>query len=135
MTDIMSRDKRSKLMSRIRSTNTKPEMIVRRLLWHAGYRYRLHGKHLPGNPDIYFPSKRKAIFVHGCFWHLHPGCPNVRLPKSREDFWIPKLEGNRARDLENQAKLRAMNWDVLVVWECETSDPVALLAKLREFLE
>lgn len=135
MADIMSPEKRSALMSRIRGRDTTPEKRVRQLLWRAGFRYRLHRKDLPGRPDIVFPGLRKAIFVHGCFWHLHPGCQNVRVPKSRQDFWLPKLKENRERDLRNQRLLKEMGWDVLVVWECELSDPDSLLARIREFLD
>jgi len=135
MADIMSPEKRSALMSRIRGRDTLPEKMVRHLLWRAGYRYRLHRKDLPGRPVIVFPGRRKVVFVHGCFWHLHDGCKNVRLPKSRQDFWPPKLLANRERDLRNQQLLRELGWDVLVVWECETADPDALLSKLKCFLD
>jgi DNA mismatch endonuclease Vsr len=101
-----------------------------------GYRYRLHRKILPGTPDLVFPRLRKVIFIHGCFWHRHPdpACKLARLPKSRLDFWQPKLEGNRRRDEANQARLQALGWTVLVIWECETSDKEQVGKKLRAFL-
>jgi len=122
-------------MSRVRSEGTKPEMIVRRLVHGLGYRYRLHGRSLPGTPDLVFASRKKVIFVHGCFWHRHPRCKNTRLPKSRLDFWKPKLEGNRRRDLRNQRKLRRLGWDFLVLWECETKDVEELAERIVAFLE
>ena len=123
-------------MSLVRGRDTKPEMRVRRLIHSLGYRYRLHRRDLPGKPDLVFGPRRKAIFVHGCFWHRHPdpACKLARLPKSRRDFWLPKLEGNRARDERNNAALTEMGWDVLEVWECETSDEELLAKKIREFL-
>ncbi len=123
-------------MSLVRGRDTKPEMRVRRLIHSLGYRYRLHRRDLPGKPDLVFGPRRKAIFVHGCFWHRHPdpACKLARLPKSRRDFWLPKLEGNRARDERNNAALTEMGWDVLEVWECKTADEELLAKKIREFL-
>lgn len=111
-------------MARIRSRDTQPELRVRRALHAAGLRFRLHVKNLPGKPDIVLPSRRIAIFVHGCFWHRHPDpdCKRARLPKSRPEFWIPKLEGNRRRDLEKEEQLRRAGWDVRIIWECEIRD-------------
>ncbi len=108
-------------MAKVRGWDTKPEMRVRRALHAAGIRYRLHAKDLPGRPDIVLPSRRVAIFVHGCFWHRHPdpNCKLARLPKSRLDFWVPKLEANRARDELKEAALRDAGWTVRVIWECE----------------
>jgi DNA mismatch endonuclease, patch repair protein len=121
-------------MRRIRKTDTKPEMIVRRLLHAMGYRYRLHDKRLPGNPDIVLPRHRKVILVHGCFWHRHD-CPDGRkLPRSKPDYWGPKLERNRQRDEQGVAQLRELGWDVLVVWECELKPAAALVDKLKSFL-
>jgi DNA mismatch endonuclease (patch repair protein) len=114
-------------MSRIGSKDTAPEMVIRKLLFSMGYRYRLHRSDLPGRPDIVFVRRRKAIFVHGCFWHAH-GCKIGRLPKSRVDFWRAKLERNAARDAENERALRGQGWDVLTLWQCETKN----LAQLRE---
>ena len=115
-------------MARVRCRDTKPEMIVRRALHLAGLRYRLHDRRLPGNPDVVFRSRRTVVFIHGCFWHRHgdPNCKLARLPKSRREFWIPKLEGNRQRDLRNTEMLRAMGWRVFVVWECEVRNSICL---------
>lgn len=121
-------------MSRIRSKGTKPEMTVRRLLHSMGYRYRLHRRDLPGSPDLVFPKWRKAIFVHGCFWHQHPGCRISRQPKSNRDYWVPKLERNTARDAEHQAQLREMGWEVLVIWECEVRSGASFVTKAADFL-
>ena len=124
-------------MGRVRGRDTKPEMVVRRLLHAMGYRYRLQARDLPGRPDIVFRGRRKAILVHGCFWHRHadPTCKLSRLPKTRLDFWLPKLEGNRQRDEANLARLRAMGWRVLLVWECELRDREQLANTLRRFME
>ncbi len=122
-------------MSRVRGRDTGPEMVVRRLLHGMGYRYRLQGRDLPGRPDLVFPSRRKVVFVHGCFWHLHPRCRNVRLPKSRQEFWIPKLRSNRKRDLANQRKLTNAGWRFLVVWECELADLDDVAGRLVAFLD
>lgn len=113
---------RSAQMSRIRGRDTKPEMRVRRALHAAGLRYRLHAKDLPGKPDLVFRGRRIALFVHGCFWHQHPdpNCKLSRMPKSKLDFWRPKLEGNRLRDEKNRSALEAEGWTVVEVWECET---------------
>lgn len=124
-------------MSGIRGKNTQPEMLVRRLLHAMGYRYRLHARELPGKPDIVFRRRRIAIFVHGCFWHRHPDpeCRLARMPKSRVDFWQPKLEGNRMRDEANVAALEAMGWKVLLVWECQLRDREQLGNMLWRFIE
>jgi len=123
-------------MGRVRGKDTKPELVVRRLLHGLGYRYRLHRRDLPGAPDIVFGRLRKVIFVHGCFWHRHPDshCPLARLPKSRLDFWVPKLEGNLRRDEDNQRRLVALGWDVLVVWECQIKVLATLTSVLSDFL-
>ena len=115
-------------MARVKGRDTRPEMTVRRALWAAGLRYRLHDKRLPGKPDIVFASRCVALFVHGCFWHRHPGCQAARMPKSRPEFWEPKLAGNVIRDREQRSRLEALGWTVLVIWECETRDPSALKA-------
>ena len=135
--DTMTPAERSERMARVRNKDTKPEFRVRRLVTAMGYRYRLHYKKVPGHPDLAFPGRRKAIFVHGCFWHRHPSatCPLARLPKSRLDFWLPKLEGNRARDLRKEAELLARGWEVHIVWECELRDEESLVRNLRHFLE
>ena len=123
-------------MSRVRSKDTKPELRVRRLVHGLGYRYRLHGRDLPGSPDLVFRPRRKVVFVHGCFWHRHEGCPRNRIPKSpeRRAFWREKLDGNARRDRENQEALRRMGWRVLVIWECETSDLDSLTSRIKAFL-
>ena len=121
-------------MRRIRKTDTKPEMIVRRMVHAMGYRYRLHGARLPGKPDIVLPRHHRVIFVHGCFWHRHH-CPDGRkLPRSKPEYWGPKLERNRRRDVANVEQLRAMGWNVLVVWECETREKQDLVKNLTRFL-
>ncbi|WP_370677397.1 very short patch repair endonuclease [Pleomorphomonas sp. PLEO] len=126
---------RSRQMSLVRSKDTKPELVVRRLLHGLGFRFRLHRRDLPGCPDIVLPRYKTAIFVHGCFWHQHgdPTCWRSRIPKTRQDFWIPKLERNVARDREVMDELRALGWTVVVMWECETtpSKRASLEAKLR----
>lgn len=134
--DSLTPEQRSERMGRIKGRDTGPEMVVRRLLHRQGYRYRLHARDLPGRPDIVFPKRKLAIFVHGCFWHRHPDpkCKLARLPKSRLDFWLPKLEGNRTRDIENQRRLVAMGWKVLVIWECQTGRMDELESVLREAL-
>lgn len=118
MVDVMSADKRSALMSRIRAKNTGPEILVRKYLWRAGFRYRLHNKRLPGKPDIVLPRWNAVVFVHGCFWHRHVGCPYFRLPKTRPRFWDEKLASNQARDAAAIATLIDDGWRVAVVWEC-----------------
>jgi DNA mismatch endonuclease, patch repair protein len=122
-------------MRRIRSKDTEPEMAVRRLVHNMGYRYRLHRRDIPGKPDLAFPGRRKVIFIHGCFWHQHPGCREGRPPKSNAAYWLPKLERNQARDKAALEQLAASGWQALVVWECETKDVHALIEKMRVFLE
>ncbi|MFC3632211.1 very short patch repair endonuclease [Paracoccus angustae] len=134
MTDFLTPEKRSALMSRVRGKNTKPEMIVRRALHAMGVRYRLHAKELPGKPDIVMRPRRAAIFVHGCFWHSHPGCRRCRIPSSNSEFWAAKLERNRNRDLEALAKLEHDGWRVLVMWECEIKPGERLDDALTQFL-
>ena len=107
-------------MSRVKGRDTKPELRLRRALHRAGLRYRLQARDLPGRPDIVFRRARLAIFVHGCFWHRHPGCEHARMPKSRLEFWEPKLATNVQRDTESNAKLRDAGWTVMTLWECET---------------
>ena len=115
-------------MSGIRGKNTKPELLARRALFAAGYRFRLHRRDLPGAPDIVLPGRKVAIFVHGCFWHLHAGCRNAKLPCTRPEFWLGKLEGNVARDRRAVEALLLGDWRVLTVWECSTRDPLSLAA-------
>lgn len=134
--DTLTPAQRSERMSRVRSRDTKPEMAVRRIVHGLGYRFRLHRKDLPGKPDIVLPRHRAVIFVHGCFWHRHhdPDCALARMPKSRLEFWEPKLEANRLRDVRNKEALEALGWRVLTVWECEVMDPFRISGIVREFL-
>jgi DNA mismatch endonuclease (patch repair protein) len=122
MADIVTRETRSRMMSGIRCKNTKPEVFVRKALFAAGFRFRLHRRELPGVPDVVLPGRKVAVFVHGCFWHLHKGCKNAKLPATRPDFWREKLGLNAERDGENIKTLLASGWRVLVVWECATRD-------------
>lgn len=133
MADVVEPAVRSRMMSGIRGKNTKPEMLIRRALFAAGYRFRLHRRDLPGAPDVVLPGRKVAIFGHGCFWHAHTGCKNARQPSTRPEFWRDKLEGNVARDRRNIEDLLAGGWRVLTVWECATRNPVAL-AGLSESL-
>lgn len=123
-------------MSRIRGKDTKPELVVRKLIHGLGYRYRLHKAGMPGRPDLVFAGKRKVIFVHGCFWHRHPNpaCKLARMPKSRPEFWEPKLARNHARDQEVEQRLIESGWGVLTIWECELRDRDALAKKVKDFL-
>ncbi|MDP1730519.1 MAG: very short patch repair endonuclease [Devosia sp.] len=134
--DTLTSEQRSERMGRVRGRDTGTEMRVRRLLYRLGYRYRLHARDLPGCPDIVFRRRKIAVFVHGCFWHRHtdPNCKLARLPKSRLDFWLPKLEGNRLRDLERQRALNELGWRVLIVWECQTRNTSVLETVIREKL-
>jgi DNA mismatch endonuclease, patch repair protein len=117
---------RSENMSRIRNKDTAPEMQVRRALWRAGLRYRLHDKKLPGTPDLVFVRIRTAIFVQGCFWHSHEGCKNFRIPKTRTEWWTAKLARNKERDAVVRSELQLLGWQSLVLWECEIDDKDAL---------
>lgn len=123
-------------MRAIRSKDMKPELAVRRLVHGMGYRYRLHRHGLPGRPDMVFASRRKVIFVHGCYWHQHsdPSCKIARRPKSNRDYWLPKLDGNVVRDADNQDRLRELGWDSLVIWECEVRTGEGIKDRIREFL-
>src|SRR5690606_8745927 len=133
--DRYESDKRSGIMRRIRSRDTKPEMVVRRVVHSMGYRYRLHVKDLPGRPDLAFPSKKKVIFVHGCFWHQHRGCSKARRPASKQDFWDSKLDANLLRDAQNQLSLKKMGWGFLIIWECELRDMNRLRDILKMFVD
>lgn len=126
---------RSEVMSRVKGRDTQPEMRLRRALHAAGVRYRLHAQELPGRPDIVFRGLKLAIFVHGCFWHRHPGCEHARTPKSRVDFWEQKLGGNVERDARQSTQLRAAGWTVMTLWECETRDDAALTAFVEAVVE
>src|SRR5690242_13946519 len=123
-------------MGRVRSKDTKPELLVRTLVHGMGFRYRLHDRSLPGNPDLVFPGRGKIIFVHGCFWHRHgTSCQYTRWPKSKLDFWRPKLEQNHQRDKMVGRKLRRLGWRVLIVWECQLKNGATLARRVRAFLE
>src|SRR6185437_9431121 len=117
-------------MARIRKADTVPELVVRRLAHRLGYRFRLHRKDLPGTPDLVFPSIRKVIFVHGCFWHQHRGCKSATKPRVRQAYWLPKLEINQERDHNALEALHKYGWKTLVIWECETKDISNLKASL-----
>ena len=133
--ESVSSSRRSDIMRRVRSLNTAPEMRVRKTAHALGYRFRLHRRDLPGKPDLVFPGRRKVIFVHGCFWHQHPGCKRGdRRPRTNTDYWDAKLAANRARDSANTARLTEAGWGVLVIWECETHDERALTQRLKDFL-
>lgn len=136
MADKLTPARRSANMSRIRNRDTVPEMQVRKVAHAMGYRFRLHRKDLPGKPDLVFPGRKAAILVHGCFWHQHPDpeCKNGRRPKTRLEYWDPKLDGNLARDRRNIEALEALGWRVLVLWECETEKPGSTAAALETFL-
>ena len=126
MQDRLSKARRSWNMSRIRGKDTGPERIVRSALHRLGFRFRLHGRELPGRPDIVLPKYRTVVFVHGCFWHRHRGCKNCTTPTNNRGFWVKKFEGNAARDKANARALRRCGWRVLVVWECEAEKPSGL---------
>ena len=119
MADTLSPEARSRLMSRIRGKDTKPELAVRRILHSMGYRFRLHRRDLPGNPDIVLPRHRACIFVHGCFWHLHRNCKHARIPKTNQVWWRKKLEDNAVRDKRCAVALRRLGWRVITIWECQ----------------
>jgi len=132
--DIFSRKKRSKIMSAIRAKDTEPEILVRKMLYGQGYRFRLHRSDLPGKPDIVLPKYRTVVFVHGCFWHRHKGCSNARIPSTNRKYWLPKLQRNVRRFAQQHAKLRALKWNVVVVWECEIEKAEKLPRSLRAAL-
>ncbi|MBT7455034.1 MAG: DNA mismatch endonuclease Vsr [Gemmatimonadetes bacterium] len=134
MSDVLTPTQRRLCMSRIRGKDTKPEIFVRSLVHRLGYRFRLHRRDLPGTPDLVFPSRRKIIFVHGCFWHQHPSCRYAAKPKTRADFWAAKLTANSDRDQHVLKDLRATGWDVLVIWECETTTEDHVAQRLISFL-
>ena len=136
MADIFDKKKRSEIMSKISGKNTKPELIIRKALFAEGYRYRLHRKDLPGNPDMVFPSRKKVIFINGCFWHGH-NCKKAALPTTHREFWEKKLNGNKERDKRNLAKLKAMGWKSLVIWQCQIKKNTleTQIDKIKAFLD
>ncbi|EQM82635.1 very short patch repair endonuclease [Stenotrophomonas maltophilia] len=133
MVDVVQKSKRSLMMSSIRGKDTRPEIQVRKFLHASGFRYRLHDRSLPGKPDVVLPRYRVVILVHGCFWHRHTGCRYAATPATRPEFWLEKLEGNRARDKRVQCELRALGWRVAIVWECflkkSSSDSLTRLSR------
>ena len=134
MADSLPPVQRSANMRRVKGQNTRPELTVRRVLTAMGYRYRLHAKDLPGTPDIVFRGRRKAIQVHGCFWHQHPGCTRATVPEANATFWAAKLQRNVNRDAAQMAELKASGWRVLIVWECEIRNAGKLSSRLRRFI-
>lgn len=119
MTDVHNSETRSYNMSQIKGKHTKPELLVRKYLWACGYRYRLHDKRLPGKPDIVFPGRKTVIFIHGCFWHGHEGCTYYVVPKTRTEWWLKKISGNKQKDLDNLNSLSAAGWKIIAIFECE----------------
>ncbi|QIL01834.1 DNA mismatch endonuclease Vsr [Sphingomonas sinipercae] len=135
MADRLTRAQRSRLMGRVGQFNTPPELTVRRIAHSMGYRFRLHRKDLPGRPDIVFPKLRKAVFVHGCFWHRHAGCRKATTPKSNEAYWQQKFTDNVERDNKAVAELSRLGWETMIVWECETRDIDTLRDAISTFLK
>jgi len=134
MTDVFPNDKRSWIMSRVREKNTSPELKVRSLVHRLGYRFRLHRKDLPGKPDLVFPSREKIIFVHGCFWHGHDCARGNRVPKTNTKYWIEKIKRNVERDFKQHTDLKAMGWNIYVIWECEINNLNIVAGKIDKFL-
>lgn len=132
--DTRTKEQRTKIMQAVRSQNTGPEMLVRKLVYGMGYRYRLYRKELPGKPDLVFGRRKKVIFVHGCFWHGH-GCRIGKAPKSSLNFWLPKLRRNQERDKSNEEKLGTLGWIAMVIWQCEIMDLNGVKDKISSFLE
>lgn len=133
MVDTFTKSERSRIMAAVKSKDTTPEMVVRRVVHALDYRYRLHIKSLPGTPDLVFARLRKVINVSGCFWHMH-GCGRCRIPASRHEYWLAKLQRNRRRDRRTRGQLRRLGWDVLTVWECQTRDVHRLRRRVERFL-
>ncbi|MBT2865909.1 DNA mismatch endonuclease Vsr [Chromobacterium violaceum] len=131
--DTLSPEARSRVMGRIKSKHTKPEMAVRKIAYGLGYRYRLHGKELPGKPDLVFKGRRQAVFVHGCFWHGHD-CGRCRMPKSNQAYWQAKIQANMSRDAAARMRLEEMGWRILEIWECQTRDASLIESMLKNFL-
>lgn len=135
MSDKVSAEQRSRIMARVKNKNTGPEIVVRKTLHRLGYRFRLHRRDLPGNPDIVLPRYHSVIFVHGCFWHGHPGCSRANRPQTNSEFWNTKLDKNLRRDQEVQMHLRSLGWQVLVIWQCELKDREELEQQISNFLQ
>lgn len=133
--DLLDRRRRSENMRRIRSTHTSPELAVRKIARGLGLRYRLHAKQLPGRPDLVFPAQKKAVLIHGCFWHQHRNCADGKVPKSNRAYWVPKLARNKARDIQHKRALTILGWRYLVLWECEIEgDERKLIKRIQRFL-
>jgi len=132
--DRVTTAQRRENMRRIKSKDSIPELIVRRLVHRLGYRYRLHDHTLPGRPDLVFPRRRKIIFLHGCFWHAHTRCKLAHTPATHQEYWQPKLDRNKARDRAHLRALKELGWDVLIIWECELTNTVLLGDRIRGFL-
>lgn len=135
MIDVFSSEKRSRIMSRVRSYDTEPELKVRSIVHRRGYRFRIHQDKLPGNPDIVLSKHKKAIFIHGCFWHSHKGCPRSKRPTSNFSFWQDKLDKNQERDKRVQKELQHLGWKYLVIWQCEIKKDDRLQKKIENFLK
>lgn len=133
MVDRLTPQRRSWLMSRVRGKNTSPEIRVRRCAHALGFRFRIHRRDLPGKPDLVFPKRRLALFVHGCFWHRHPGCPKATAPSSK--YWATKFKSNVKRDARVATELKALGWRVAIIWECQTKDPERLAKIVARLIE
>ncbi len=127
-------EERSRIMSRIKGRETKPEKLVRSLLHRSGYRFRLHDKNLPGKPDIVLPRHKRVVFVHGCFWHGHKRCKRAKRPATRKEFWNKKIDGNIKRDEKVKRQLKKLGWRVLIVWQCQTHNQTELRNRLENFM-
>jgi DNA mismatch endonuclease (patch repair protein) len=130
--DTLTPEQRSRLMSRVRGSNTGPELTVRSTLHRMGFRFRLNRKDLPGRPDMVLPRFKLAVFVHGCFWHRHPRCKKATTPAHNRSFWITKFRANRLRDRRCERQLKRLGWNVATIWECETADEVSLRKRISE---
>jgi DNA mismatch endonuclease (patch repair protein) len=135
MTDVFSQKQRSMIMRRVKSKDTAPEVFVRSLTHRLGYRFRLHRNDLPGNPDLVFPSRKKVIFVHGCFWHGHNCNRGRRVPKTNQAYWTEKITKNKERDKNARSSLKKMGWSSMIIWECELKDTDKLILKIVSFVE
>jgi DNA mismatch endonuclease, patch repair protein len=133
--DNVTRKRRTEIMGLVKSANTRPEIAVRKILHHLGYRFRLQTNYLPGKPDVVLPKWNVIVLIHGCFWHRHKGCPNTRTPKSSVKFWKEKFNCNVIRDKLVRKSLQALGWRVLVIWECELIDPESLTNRLDDFIK
>jgi len=133
--DIVSVERRSDIMRRVHSKSTSAELVVRRLTYAMGYRYRLNCEYLPGKPDLVFAGRKKVIFVHGCFWHGHEGCNRARLPQANREYWSTKINRNAQRDRAQLTMLNGKGWRTLVIWECELRDAIAVQTRIKEFLD